>query len=95
MTPSLDSSFVIGLIDRLRDRDCGMLSLGRMGQRNAHPVNPASLPGGIKYPADRRLQACVRIRDYPLEPAQTPGLQTAQKLGPERFRLGRAEWLNR
>ena len=56
-----------------------------------HPVNPAPLPGRIEYPADRRLQAGVRIRDHQLQPAQPPGFQAAQKLGPERFCLGRAD----
>ena len=55
--PDLDSPFMIGLIEGLPDRGGhdGVLALRHMGQRVAHPVNAAALPGGIEDAPDRRL----------------------------------------
>ncbi len=50
-------------------------------------VNPAALPGSAYHPADRRLEALVRVRDDQLHTAQAAPDQALEERGPEGLRL--------
>jgi hypothetical protein len=77
--PDFDSPFLVGLIEGLPDRGGhdGMLALRHMGQRVAHPMHAASLPGGIEDPPDRRRQPGVSVRDHQFQSVQPAGFQAA------------------
>ena len=48
-------------------RDHAPAALAGMGERVAHEVHPAALPGGAEHAGDRGLDALVRIRDHQLD----------------------------
>src|SRR5712675_826568 len=62
-----------------------------MRQDIAHKVHAATLPGGVQYFDNRRLEPLMRLRDHQLDAAHAAPCQRAQKLGPEGFGLGGAD----
>ena len=68
-----------------------MLALGHMGERVAHEVNAAALPGRAKDLGDGRFQALVRIGYDELHPFQAALFEAAQKAEPERGGFRRAD----
>src|ERR1019366_7462375 len=67
--------------------DDATLGLARIGQRIAHEVHPAALPGGAQNLGDGALQPFMRVRDHQLHAAQATPRQAAQELHPERLGL--------
>ena len=69
----------------------GVLALGDVGQRVAHPVDAAALPSCFEGPSNGGLEACMGIADHqfhPIEPATTKG---PQEVRPERLGFRRAD----
>ena len=65
---------------------------GHPGQDVAHEVDPAALPGRPDHHRlDGRLEAQVLVGDDEADPAQPPGPQRAQELGPKGPVLGVAD----
>ena len=93
LVPCFARMFAVGLFEGLADRsrDDGVLAAGDMGQRVAHPVNAAALPGGFEHAGDGGLEAGMGIADHQPDPAKAPGAQGAKELGPERFCLRGAD----
>ena len=54
-------------------------------------MNAAALPGGVQDLGDRRLEALVGVGDDQLDTPEATAAQGAQEVGPEGFRLGRAD----
>lgn len=64
-------------------RDDAPSALAGMGERVAHEVHAAALPGGVHHFGDGGLQPLMRVGDDELDAAQSPPAQAAQELGPE------------
>ena len=62
-----------------------------VGEGVSHEVNAAALPGGAEHLGRRRLEALVGVGDDQLDAPEPAAGQGAQELGPEGFRLGRAD----
>jgi hypothetical protein len=97
--PGLVRRLGIGLQESLPD--CGghhgVLALGHVRERIAHPVHPTALPSGAEHAGDRQAQAVVRVRDHlpgldpGIDPLQAAPDQALQEARPERLRLRRTE----
>ncbi len=62
-----------------------------MGERVAHEVHPAALPGGPEHARDRGLDAVVRVRDHQLDTGQaTPG--PGRRVSGSSRRTGSPKW---
>ena len=85
LAPGLSGLGAIGLIEGLPDRggDDGVLTARDMCQGIAHPVDTTALPGGFEHPRDGGPEAGMRVTDHQPNASEAPGLQGAQKLGPE------------
>ena len=62
-----------------------------MGERVAHRMDAAALPGGVHQLGDGGLDAFVGVRDNQLHAAQAAPSKLAQEFGPERLGLRRAD----
>jgi hypothetical protein len=65
--------------------------LAGVRQDVAHEVHAATLPGGVEYLGNRRLEALMRIRDYQLDAPETAPCERAQEFGPEGLGLESAD----
>src|SRR5882762_7354363 len=74
-----------------RRRHHALLGLRHVRKSVAHPMYAAALPGGAEYPADRRFQPLMGIRDHQRDPPQAASRQALQKARPEGFGLRRAD----
>ena len=66
-------------------------ALAGMGERVAHGVDPAALPGGVHQLGDGGLDALVGVGDDELDAAQAAPSELAQELGPEGLGLRGAD----
>jgi hypothetical protein len=62
-----------------------------MGERVAHEVDAAALPGGAEHARDGGLDAFVGVGDDKLDAAQAAAGESAQERRPEGLGLGRAD----
>jgi hypothetical protein len=62
-------------------------ALAGMGERVAHEVHPAALPGGSKHAGNGRFDTLVGIGDDQLHTGEAAPLEPAQELNPEGFGL--------
>ena len=91
--PGLPGAAAVGLHESLTDRggDHGVLAAGDVGERVAHEVDPAALPGGADDAGDGRLQPLVRVRDHQLHAPEAAADEILEEARPERLRLGGAD----
>ena len=71
--------------------DDAAAALAGMGERVAHEVDAAALPGGVHHLGDGGLDALVGVGDDELDAAQAAAPQLAQELGPEGLGFGGAD----
>ncbi len=93
LAPGLLRRRPIGLQEGLAQRggDHGVLSLGHVGERVAHPMHPAALPAGAEHPGDRLLEPFVSVGDDQLHALQAAARQALEEARPEGLGLGRAD----
>jgi hypothetical protein len=65
--------------------------LAGMRQDIAHEMHAATLPRGVQYFGNGRLEPLMRVRDHQLDAPEAAPCQRAQKLGPESLGLGGAD----
>jgi len=89
VAPHLAGLDAVGLVEGLTDGGGhnGVLTLGDMGERVAHPMDATALPGGFEHARDRRLQAAMSVRDDQLDAGEAPRLERAQEVHPESLGL--------
>ncbi len=66
-------------------------ALAGTGERVAHEVHAATLPSGMHHLGDRGFYALVGVGDDELDATQSAPPELAQKVGPERLGLRRAD----
>jgi len=93
LAPLRDGGLVVFLDGGVADHGGGhvALALGDVGERVSHEVNAAVLPGGVQDLGDSRREALVGVGDDQLDAPEPTARQEAQEVGPEGFRLGRAD----
>ena len=71
----------VGLKEGLaqRRRHHGVLALGDVGERVAHPMNPAALPAGTEDAGERLLETLMGIGDDQLHALQAAAHQRLEK----------------
>lgn len=91
--PGQPGALPIRLQERLaqRCRGHGLRSLADMGERVAHLMHAAALPGRAEDAGDRRLQPLMGIGDDALRALQAARHQALEEVGPEPLRPGRAD----
>ncbi len=86
VTPGLGGGGMIGLEEDLPDRggNDGVLAFRHVGQRVAHEMDAAALPGGTEDAGDGALQALVGVGDTsftPLRPRRTRSRRKVDQKG--------------